>query len=239
MTQSHHKTPPCIILAGGLGTRLRGVISDLPKCLAPVGKKSFLEIQIGMLRRAGIEDFILSLGYMAERVVEALAAFENFEKIRFAVEPEPLGTGGALAFIMDQFDLQDVLVMNGDTIVTGDLSTMFQPLSFGSQELLRVACLEVENVARYGCIGVNGTGRIVSFGEKRGTGPGLINCGIYHLNRSVFGLRSRTFFSFENEIVPSLVKHRKAFSTKIKGEFIDIGIPEDYERFCTQYKNVS
>lgn len=237
MTLSHNKVPPCIILAGGLGTRLRGVLPDLPKCLAPVGERSFLEIQIERLRRADIEDFVLSLGYMAETVIEALTSFENSEKIRFAVEPEALGTGGALAFIMDHFELQDAIVANGDTIVTGDLSPILQPLRLGAQELLRVACLEVENVDRYGSVRVDGTGRIVSFGEKVGAGPGLINCGIYHLNRSVFSSQNSAFFSFEKEIVPTLVEDRKAFFTRIEGEFIDIGIPEDYERFCAQHQN--
>ena len=126
----------CIVLAGGLGTRLRSAVGDRPKCLAPIGRRTFIEIEIDALLAAGIDDVILSLGYGADKVVGALASTLAARPVRYVVEPSPLGTGGAIAHVMDTLGLDEVLVANGDTYLSGDIGGMLTPLRRAQGETL-------------------------------------------------------------------------------------------------------
>src|SRR3974390_1863128 len=161
----------CVILAGGLGTRLRDKVPDLPKCLAPVGRRPFLEIQIESFMRSGITDFVLALGFLADRVERAVEEFTLRARIRTAVERQPLGTGGAIAFAMDAFRLSEALVANGDTYFDGDISGMLPMLEVSRGESLRMATVSVADRQRFGGIEVDATGCVTSFTEKKGLGP--------------------------------------------------------------------
>jgi D-glycero-alpha-D-manno-heptose 1-phosphate guanylyltransferase len=225
----------CVILAGGLGTRLREVLNDRPKCLAPVGDRTFLEILIARLARAGVTDVVLSLGYGANLVVRSVTGTTLPVPVRYEVEPELLGTGGALARAMDVFGLDEVLVANGDTYLDGNLSPMLTPLDRAGHELFRMAAVVVPDRYRFGGVQTNASGRVVQFLEKGQHDGGLINAGLYRVCRAALPTSRTGPYSLETDVLPSLVEQGGVTLIAIDGTFIDIGIPLDYERFCGEY----
>jgi D-glycero-alpha-D-manno-heptose 1-phosphate guanylyltransferase len=227
--------PPCVVLAGGLGTRLRSVVADRPKCLSPVGDRSFLRIQLESLAARGIDRFVLSLGHMAEAVIDALPTLAAAAmQVDFLVEPQPLGTGGALLYAMDRLGLDEVLAANGDTFVDADLHALLRPLDRDVGESMRVAAVAVDDRARYGGLALDGS-RIGGFVEKGSPGPGWINAGLYRLGRGAFdGLRPGTAFSLESAVMPALAAQGRLHVARLSGSFIDIGVPDDYHRFCSE-----
>lgn len=226
----------CIILAGGLGTRLRSVVSDVPKCLAPVGSSSFLEVQIRQLAAIGVDRVVLSLGYMADKVIEVIDRIASLLPVQYVVERERLGTGGAVLHAMETLALDEVLVANGDTWLEGDLTGMLVPLARSDGERFRMAVVEVTDRARFGGVEIDSQGKICRFIEKGRVEPGLINAGLYRLCRQSFGTTCLAeSFSLEQEVLPSLVALSAIRGCRINGSVIDIGIPEDYRRFCNLY----
>lgn len=225
-------TQTCVVLAGGLGTRLRSAVLDLPKCLAPVGARAFLEIQLQALAAQGFNHFVLSLGYMAAAVQEAARRFRVAAQIDCVVEEEPLGTGGAVAAAMREAGLTETAVVNGDTYIDADLSAMLEPLRLAEGETMRIAVIAVEDRARYGGVELDGS-RVSAFVEKGRTGPGPINAGLYRMHESAFADRAPgEAFSMETVILPKLMAARELRAATLYGQFIDIGVPEDYRRFC-------
>jgi len=223
----------CLILAGGLGTRLQAAVPNLPKCLAPVQGRPFLYWMIQMLHRKGIQKFTLSLGYQSEKIIAAVETFPSIWNIRLAVEPKPLGTGGAAMFALSSTALyDDFLLCNGDTWLDADISEMLTPLKSELGEEVRIGAVCVANVARYGGITTNGT-RLASFTEKGAKGPGWINAGYYFLSPKIFKkYETGAAFSLEQTVLPRLLSDEKIFVHKFDGKFIDIGIPDDYYKFC-------
>lgn len=225
----------CIILAGGLGTRLRSMVSDVPKCLAPVGSKPFLEIQIHALADAGVDDVVLSLGHMAEKVIEAIHPRLAGIDVRHVVERELLGTGGAIAHVMDTLGLDEALVANGDTYLDGDLSAMLTPLDRDDGELLRMAVVDVPSRARFGGVDLDDAGRVERFLEKGQVGAGYINAGLYRVCRAALPFGRKGAYSLEVDVLPALVEQRQVRARAIAGSFIDIGVPDDYRLFCEKH----
>lgn len=228
-------TLPCVVLAGGLGTRLRSAVPDLPKCLAPVGGRPFLEIQMRTLAAQGVDRFVLSLGHMAASVQAAVRAFDVPAEIGCIVETQPLGTGGAVLHVFHEAGLDEALVVNGDTDITADLAPMRQPLDTPAGERARMAVVQVADRARYGGVELDGAvvGRFV---EKGHHGPGLINAGLYRLHATAFeGFGRGTAFSMESDVMPRLFPQRALHAVVLDGEFIDIGVPEDYHRYCARH----
>jgi D-glycero-alpha-D-manno-heptose 1-phosphate guanylyltransferase len=224
----------CIVLAGGLGTRLRAALGGKPKCLAPVGGTSFLQLQLHQLRQQGVEDFVLSLGHLAEQVIDDLRGSELAASVRWVVEPHALGTAGAVAFAMDQCGLDEALVTNGDTFLDGALSAMHPPLNTAAGEAFRMALVRVDDRSRFG--GVQTTaGRVVRFLEKGQSGPGLINAGLYRLSRAALGVAAGERCSMEDIVLPRLVASGSVHAVELDGGFIDIGVPSDYEHFRSQH----
>ena len=222
----------CLILAGGLGTRLLSEINNLPKCLAPVRGMPFLYWQLKNLSKSGFNNFILSLGYQAGLVKEAIKEpWADCFSIAIIEEPFQLGTGGACRFAMDTLDCNELIVINGDTFIGGCLSDLFPSLNVTNGELLRLGITQVENRTRFGGVSVGVDGRICSFIEKGVGGGGLINCGHYRIHRLALEETSLDSFSIENDILPFLVKKGFVTSCKLDGRFIDIGVPKDYESF--------
>jgi D-glycero-alpha-D-manno-heptose 1-phosphate guanylyltransferase len=225
----------CVILAGGLGTRLRSVTGQLPKCLAPVGQRPFLDLQIERLRAAGIGDIILSLGHGADKVLRAINDGPNAGRIRHVIEAAPLGTGGAIAHAMDTLGLDEALVTNGDTDLGGDIGGMLLPLKRAQHELFRMAVVEVPERRRFGGVKLGVDHRIEGFIDKGCTGPGPINAGLYRLCRAALRAERGTAYSLENDVLPGLVDRRVVWGCPVHGSFTDIGIPEDYFRFCEHH----
>ena len=219
-----------IILAGGLGTRLRDTVPDLPKCMAPVAGSPFLFYVINYLRSQGIVKFIFSTGYMHEVIEEYLNV--NFSTLNYecTVELEPLGTGGAIPLALSKTTGKDIVVANGDTMYRVDLQKAFQ---FHMQHNAECTLLlkPMKDFDRYGVVETNADDLVVNFKEKQFYQNGNINGGIYLLNKDKFlneGFPSR--FSFEKDYLENFCKTKQIYGQVQDEYFIDIGIPEDYGR---------
>jgi len=222
-----------IILAGGAGTRLRSLVPDVPKPMAPIAGRPFLEYLIERLVQGGVTDLVLSVGHRADSIARHFGPAWGGAAISYAVETEPLGTGGAIAFAAREFTDNAILVVNGDTYLGIDFADL---MAWGASEMPSMAGIvlrRVENVARYGAVLCTG-GVVQGFVEKGHVGPGLINAGIYLLNPTTFarfGLSGR--FSLEADLLQPHAEalHLRAYITD--SFFIDIGIPDDYLRAQT------
>jgi len=182
--------------------------------------------------RAGLTEFVLALGYLADQVERAIAGFQLDARIRTVVEQRPMGTGGAVAVAMDTFGLPEVLVANGDTHLEGDIEGMLRPLEVARGELVRMAIVEARDRRRFGGIALDAGGCVTQFLEKRQAGPGRINAGLYRVHRTALPARIDGPFSLEMSVLPALAAAGHVWAKPIDGSLIDIGMPEDYERFC-------
>jgi D-glycero-alpha-D-manno-heptose 1-phosphate guanylyltransferase len=219
-----------IILAGGLGTRLRGVLPDIPKCMAPVAGRPFLFHVINYLRSQGIERFIFSLGYKHQIIEQWLG--EQFATLdyRCVIEQEPLGTGGAILWSCKKASGRNVLVANGDTLFKINAENLVA-VHLEKDADCTLTLKPMKDFDRYGVVELNNDGSIKRFNEKQFYQSGLINGGIYALNVKKF--LSEVFppkFSFEKDYLERLCAERKFYGVTEEGYFIDIGIPEDYNR---------
>jgi len=214
-----------IILAGGLGTRLRSVISEIPKPMAPINNKPFLEYILDFLNNQGVKRAILSVGYKWEVIKEYFGdKYKNIELI-YNVEKERLGTGGAIKDSLKFVNEKQVYVLNGDTYFDVPLKEMKL-----DDSLIQLALKEMKDFDRYGVVELDENGRILNFKEKAYYKEGLINGGIYLINKDIFNsFELPKKFSFE-EFLEKNFKKLKATGKKFDGYFIDIGIPEDYEK---------
>lgn len=219
-----------IILAGGLGTRLRSAVPDLPKCMAPVAGRPFLYHVINNLRNQGIERIVFSLGYKHGIIENFL--HDHFPTLEYdcAVESEPLGTGGAVQLAAKHCNSETVVVVNGDTLYKIDLDR-FAKQHLQSGALCSLALKPMQNFDRYGTVVTNENGSVISFEEKTWKEKGHINGGVYLLNRNLFTKHSfPDKFSFEADFLQSEKFRPQLAGFVDEGYFIDIGIPEDFER---------
>lgn len=230
MTIMHSDTPPLVVLAGGFGTRLRSVVSDVPKTIAPIGKTPFLHCLMDSWIRQGVRSFIFLLYHEAEKIVAALDGYLNTVatsiKTDWIVEPEPLGTGGSIANAVRQRQMEgDFLVANSDTWLSGGIAE----IKVWPSPTLTV--VEVENSHRYGQVKISGD-TVAEFVEKKNSlGKSWINAGLYRLNAGIFADWDGKAFSLETNLFPKLVAEKKLKACPIRADFTDIGVPEDYEKF--------
>jgi D-glycero-alpha-D-manno-heptose 1-phosphate guanylyltransferase len=219
-----------IILAGGLGTRLRSVVSELPKCMAPVAGKPFLHYVIAHLQQEGINSFIFSVGYKSESIISFIK--DNYSNIdfQFSIEEEPLGTGGAIKLALEKTSEKNVLVCNGDTLFKINVEQLNNfHLQHNSDCTLSLK--PMNNFDRYGVVELNNDSLVISFKEKQFYNKGLINGGVYALNIENFLNKNLPDkFSFEKDYLEKFVNEEKMYGLVQDEYFIDIGIPEDYER---------
>lgn len=220
----------CIVLAGGLGTRLRSVVADKPKCMAPVGPHPFLYYLLQYLHRQGVTHAVLSLGYKSEQVIDWCEGTPLPLQVSFAIEPEPLGTGGAIIHAMSAVAEDRFFICNGDTFFDVDLAGM---VAFHDQHgsELTLALKPMRQFDRYGSISTDDEGHITAFREKQYCEEGLINGGIYLSSRSYLqGLSLPEKHSFEKEVLEAQVAQGQLYGYNSDTYFIDIGIPADYEQ---------
>lgn len=241
-----------IVLVGGLGTRLRQVITDVPKPMAPVKGVPFLDILLErLLRYSVIERVVLAVGYKREVVQNYFGDRAYNRKILYAIEKEPLGTGGGIRNALAHTRSREVLVVNGDTLFDVDIEAMIE--SHRKHEAdLTLALKPMRDFNRYGTVCLENahleeahslgsseehhplqTARVTGFQEKQHQTEGLINGGVYLLNQTIFdGLEKRLphRFSFETDFLEIYLQRLKIHSFTSTGYFIDIGIPEDYHR---------
>ena len=217
-----------VILAGGLGTRLRSVVADKPKVLAPVNGRPFIEYLFEQLVRAGIRDAVLCTGYLGEKIREVFGDRWRDLNLAYSQEAEPLGTGGALRLAGPYITSDTVLVLNGDSYLDGDLAEAFdwhRDKKAGATILLA----EVADTGRYGRVLTDPDGNILRFREKSAeTGKGFINAGLYFIERKLLlTIGQERPLSLEKEIFPSWTG--KGLCGKyIPGAFLDIGSAESY-----------
>ena len=220
----------CIILAGGMGSRLLPRVANLPKCLAPINGYPFLKWQLDFLLTSDIKHFILALGSKSDQVIQAISEpWAKDYSISYIVEDEPLGTGGATKLVMDNMDLDEAIVINGDTILFSKISIMKKPLNLVGGEFVRLAATYVSNRSRFGGIILGEMGQVNAFLEKGCEGAGVINAGIYRIHRSVFDNENEKSFSLEGVTFRRLIDTRSIFATRVDGNFYDIGVPDDYD----------
>lgn len=223
-----------IVLAGGLGTRLRSVVSDLPKPMAPIDDKPFLEYILKYLQKNGITKAILSVGYKWETVKDYFGnKFGNIELV-YSVEDEPLGTGGAIKKAMDKVENNQVYIINGDTFFDVDLKSLI----LEDNDCLMLCLKHMINFDRYGCVESNEKDFVTAFTEKGYKESGNINGGIYLVRKSIFdNYIVSEKFSFE-AFMQENFKELEILVKIFENYFIDIGIPEDYEKAQIDLKSV-
>jgi D-glycero-alpha-D-manno-heptose 1-phosphate guanylyltransferase len=220
-----------IILAGGFGTRLQAVVPDLPKPMAPVAGRPFLAYLMDNLRRYGASRFILSVHYKREKIIHTFGDVFNGIPIDYAVEETPLGTGGGILNAASFVTEDTALILNGDTFLDMDYAAFYGQVRHHN---LTLALRHVPDVSRYGRVAVKDA-HITHFAEKGPSGPGLINGGVYGLNVPWFrGLNLPQAFSMETDFFYPKVADLKPHYITTDGYFLDIGVPEDYERAQTE-----
>ena len=222
-----------IILAGGLGTRLYPVMKDLPKPMAPVGNKCFLEIILELMKKNGLTDFIFCVRHMAEKIVEYFGDGSRFGvKIRYSTEKVPLGTGGAIGLL--RYVIKETFcVLNGDTYQELDVEQCIaQHKSSGA--IGTMTLLKVGDSSRYGQVITDQGGYVTDFHEKGNVvQDSYINTGLYVLEPAVFDyIHQNKFVSLEKDVFSAILEDDKKINTyKNVKNFFDIGIPEDYFDF--------
>jgi D-glycero-alpha-D-manno-heptose 1-phosphate guanylyltransferase len=227
-----------IILAGGFGTRLQTVVSDLPKPMAPINGEPFLNYQLNYLNHYGIKKIILSVGYLAEKIKDHYRNNYKGIEIEYATETSPLGTGGGIRAALELCNDSYALVLNGDSFYDVDIHEFFK-LHVNENAECSLALRKVENASRYGSIETNANDQIISFKEKtQETKPGLINGGVYILNKEVYrdNTPSASNFSIEKDFFETQLNTHTIKGFEFKGYFIDIGIPEDYNKAQHDFK---
>lgn len=215
-----------IVLAGGLGTRLRAVVADVPKPMAPVAGRPFLEILLSSLQRQGVQRVVLSVGYLADRIVSHFGPRFHDVELVYEIEDEPLGTGGALRRALLRCRTPAALVVNGDTFLDLDLATLTAHWQQSHAPILIARA--VDDTLRYGRVEI-GDGVVRTFLDKGHPGPGLINTGHYVLPSDLLSdseLPER--FSFEADFLSKRVPRLRMDVIVAEGRFIDIGVPDDY-----------
>lgn len=220
------------VLAGGIGSRLKTAVSDVPKALAPIGDKPFLQLQIENWLSQGVCEFTFLLHYQADQIIDFLvmqkSLFPTDCRIDWVIEPQPLDTGGAVAHVVKTLNVKEnFLLTNGDTCLGGGLQEVFQTAAPA------MAVVYLDNVGRYGQVQFNEDQLVTSFTEKDDQdSSGWINAGLCHLDPVLLETWAGQPFSLERGLFPKLLKKQQLTAVPLQTPFIDIGIPEDYYRFC-------
>jgi NDP-sugar pyrophosphorylase family protein len=222
--------PSAIVLAGGLGTRLRAAVPDRPKPLAPVAGRPFVTHLLDDLEDAGVREAVLCVSHMADAVKAALGDRYRSIRLAYSREATPLGTGGAIRQALPQASSGTVLVANGDSLFRTDLRAFWEwHVARGLHASLLLA--RVEDAGRFGRVAFDNLGRITEFAEKDGVRePGWINAGLYLLDRSrILSIPPGQPISLEKEVFPRWIPLGLHGRTS-EGLFMDIGTPESYRQ---------
>lgn len=225
-----------LVLAGGFGTRLQSVLPTTPKALAPIGDTPFLALQLENWIAQGVNSFNFLLHHQADQVLDFLDGMKSRmlkgSEVNSVIEPQALDTGGAVAYAVRTFGLEgEFLVANADTW-----------LGSGVRELAAstgpaIAVVRLADASRYGQVQFDDKHRVTAFAEKKAEGgAGWINAGLCRLHASMFSAWDGQKFSLERQTYPALVRKGELQAIELIADFIDIGIPADYQRFCRWIK---
>lgn len=227
---------PIIILAGGFGTRLQSILKGKPKPLADIAGVPFLQLLFINWVNQGFSKFILSLHYESDKIIKLVEELKETIlidcEVKFIVEGTPLGTGGAVSFVVNELNLNGyIFVVNADTWIESG----YQMLDKVDGNF--IGMVQIDDTSRYGTVAIDGNNKIVSFEEKNGNNiSGLINAGIYKLSTNLFAEWDGKPYSLERDLFPNLIHNKLLNGIELKTNFIDIGVPEDYLRFCSWRK---
>jgi D-glycero-alpha-D-manno-heptose 1-phosphate guanylyltransferase len=226
-----------IILAGGLGTRLKTVVSDVPKSMALINKRPFLEYLLDYLISQGVTKAVLSVGYKHEAISDHFKDHYRGLKIDYAIEAEPLGTGGGIRLALWKVDGLRALAMNGDSLFRFDYRKMFD-FHMKKRADVTLALRNLDDTGRYGRVSVNRNRRITGFSEKdESAGPGLINGGVYIIEKYfLMEPEFRGRFSIEKDCFENYYPQAGLYGYPVDGYFLDIGIPDDFNKAQHEFK---
>lgn len=222
-----------IILAGGMGTRLQSVVSEVPKPMAPINGVPFLEIQIKYWISQGINNFILSVGYKNEIIVNHFGPKFNDAQINYVIEDTPLGTGGAILRAISEYNIMNpFLLLNGDTYFDVSLKDLYE-FHCKKSSNFTFSVFKSNNTSRYLGLNVDSNMKIVSSGLLKDLDCTIyVNGGVYIIDPTIFHhieFKSNRQISLESEVIPRLISNNmKSYACEFNTKFIDIGIPEDY-----------
>ena len=219
-----------VILCGGFGKRLQNVVKDIPKPMAKIKSRPFLDILIDFIASYGFKRFILCTGYKADVIERYYSQRYNNLIIEFSREEKPLGTGGAIKNAENYIKSDQFLVANGDSFCKINLKE-FIDFHLKKNALISIAVTNTDICDDYGVITINNLQQIVEFDEKvKGYKNHLINAGFYLLQREVFSLMpKKNNFSIERDFFPKIIK-RNLYAFETQESLIDIGTPERYEK---------
>ncbi len=222
-----------IILAGGLGTRLASRLSGVPKPMAPVAGRPFLQILLNQLKEAGCTRVLLSVGHLHAVIRDHFGQSYGGMRIGYAIEEMPLGTGGAIRKALALAREDAVLVLNGDTFLEADYAAMMR-FHRTEDAAMTMAVAWQDDVARYGGVVVSDR-HVIGFQEKGRKGAGWINAGAYVLNHDFeWPAELEGRFSFEKQVLTPRVSELRPAAFTVSGYFLDIGVPEDFDRAQTE-----
>jgi D-glycero-alpha-D-manno-heptose 1-phosphate guanylyltransferase len=231
-----------IILAGGFGTRLQSVIKDVPKPMADINSKPFLEYILKYLQSYGVSKAILSVGYKQEVIKDYFGNNYKDIKILYSSEDEPLGTGGAIKQAIEYTDDDMLLVLNGDTLFDVALDEFYSTYTSkdnNHKSDIVIALKQMSNVDRYGAVKIDKNSTVTAFTEKKFYEKTYINGGVYLIKREIFKDIQESKFSFE-EFLESSIDNLNVYGDNIASNryFIDIGIPTDYAKAQDDFKEI-
>jgi NDP-sugar pyrophosphorylase family protein len=221
-----------LVLAGGFGTRLESLVAEVPKAMAPVGEVPFLYLQIQHWIDQGVRALTFLLHHKADQIIQFLEAERSKLlkdcKVDWVIEPKPMDTGGAVAYAVHQLRLTgDFLVTNADTWIGVGIHEVALTATPS------MAVLSLHDTSRYGRVKFDDQFHVTSFSEKNDDkGPGWINAGLCHLDVDLFKDWDGQPFSLERVCLSELAKSGALKAVTLQTDFIDIGIPSDYLRFC-------
>ena len=215
-------------MAGGFGTRLAGVVSDVPKPMAPVAGRPFLTYLLDNLKAQGVTHVVLAVCHLKECIMDYFGSEYQGMEIEYSVEDSPLGTGGAICQALKLCREERVFVCNGDSFLGVDLNAL-RTYSNAHDFQISIVLKPLRNFSRYGTVETGEQGIVRSFREKQPCAEGKINGGVYDIKRNAL-LDYPTRFSMEQDCFPLLLESGQVGSVESNGYFIDIGIPEDYAR---------
>ena len=226
-----------LILVGGKGTRLQAVVSDVPKPMAPIQNKPFLEYLIKNLKSQRFQNIALLTGYMAPKISDHFGSGQEFGvKVRYSHEESPLGTGGAIKKAINSSDFKEFLILNGDTYFDIPFGEIVLP---EGAEISMVVC-HMDDLSRYGQVLTDGEGRLTGFAEKSLIpSSGQINAGVSFARKSLTHWIPEDRVSFESVILPHLIAQKLVVIQPFCATFIDIGIPSDFQRAQTLIPSLS
>ncbi len=228
----------CVVLAGGLGTRLQSVIGLYPKCMAPVNGKPFLHYIFNYLQSQGCTRIILSLGFKHEVITDWLQTEQWPFAIDYVIEETPLGTGGGISLALTKATNENVAVLNGDTMFRVDMQAMLA-YHASKNAATTLALKPMQEFERYGVVRTDDAGCITAFEEKKYYAEGLINGGVYIVNKAALIAKQLTEkYSFEKDYFEAFVHEGNMYGFVSNAYFIDIGIPTDYEKAQEDFKTV-